>query len=91
VFAFEEVRSQFRGKRVRASRTWNDINKDGILQTVEKLVARPRETEGYDFLIEAGMSDFTFEAVVMRHPDAFSPQALTQARERLLRDQGNPE
>jgi len=91
VFAFEEVRSQFRGKKVRASRTWQAIKRDGILPTVEKVVARPRETEAYDALIEAGMSDFTFEAVVMRHPDAFSPQALIHARMRLQGDQGSQE
>lgn len=86
VFAFEEVRSQMRGKRVRASRTWQAIKRDGILPTVEKVVARARETEAYEALMEAGMSDYTFEAVVVRHPDSFSAQALGQARARLDRD-----
>lgn len=83
VFAFEEVRSQARGKRVRASRTWQSIKREGILPTVEKVVAKRKVTEAYDALVDAGMSDFTFEAVVLKHPGAFSAEAIANARTRL--------
>ena len=83
IYAFEEVQSQARGKKVRASRTWQSIKRDGILPTVEKVVAKRRATEAYDALIEAGMSDFTFEAVVVNHPEAFLATTVENAKARL--------
>ena len=35
----------------------------------------PKETEGYRVLVEMGMEDMAFEAVVLRHPESFSPEA----------------
>lgn len=83
VYAFEEVRSQEAGRRVRASRTWQSIQRHGIIPTVERVVGRRTVTEGYDALVNAGMEDFTFEAVVLRHPDVFSAEARDQASARL--------
>lgn len=83
VYAFEEVRSQETGRRAHASRTWQSIKRNGILATVERLVSRTTATEGYAALVEAGMEDFTFEAVVLRHPVAFSDKAVEQAKKRI--------
>jgi hypothetical protein len=83
VYAFEEVRSQETGKKARASRTWQSIERNGILATVESIVSRKTATPGYDALVEAGMEDFTFEAVVLRHKEAFSAEAVAQAEARL--------
>lgn len=83
VYAFEEVRSQKAGRRVRASRTWQSIKNNGIIATVEKVVSRKSPTEAYADLVEARMEDFTFEAVVLRHPEAFSEAARKQAELRL--------
>ena len=83
IYAFEEARSQQTGKRARANRTWQSITKNGILPTVDKVVARRKATEGYDALVEAGLEDFTFEAVVLKFPDSFSPEAREQAKLRL--------
>lgn len=83
IYAFEEVRSQQTGRRAYASRTWQSIKRNGILPTVERLVSRKVETVGYTALAEAGMEEFTFEAVVLRHPDAFSKEAAEQAKRRI--------
>lgn len=83
IYAFEEARSQQTGKRARANRTWQTITKNGILPTVDKVVARRKATDGYDALMEAGLEDFTFEAVVLKYQDHFSPEAVQQARLRL--------
>ena len=83
IYAFEEARSQETGKRARANRTWQSIAKNGILPTVDKVVARRKATEGYDALIEAGLEDFTFETVVLKYQDHFSPEAVQQAKLRL--------
>ena len=85
IFAFEEVQSQARGKKVKASRTWQSIKRDGILPTVEKVVAKRTGTEAYEALIKAGMADFTFEAVVLNHPQAFSLSTVANAKLRLGR------
>lgn len=82
VYAFEEVRSQQTGKRARANRTWQSIQRNGIIATVDKVVARNTATDGYASLIQAGMQEFTFEAVVLRYPAQFSDKAIEQAKKR---------
>lgn len=83
IYAFEEVRSQQTGRRAYASRTWQSVKRHGLLPTVERLVSRKTETVGYTALADAGMEDFTFEAVVLRHPDAFSEEAVARAEARI--------
>lgn len=82
VCAFEEVRSQETGRKSRANRTRQSFDRIGIIPTVEKIVARKTSTDGYAALVNAAMEDFTFEAVVLRHPTSFTAEALTQATKR---------
>lgn len=84
VYAVEEVRST-KSRRAHASRTWQSIKKHGILPTVERVVARAKETEGYASLVAAGMDDFTFEAVVLRHPELFAPETVERAKGRACK------
>ena len=83
VYAYEEALSVKRGRRTRASRTWQMIERHGILGAAERAVNRPKETAGFSVLAEIGLRDFLFEAVILRHPDAFSSQAVARSRERL--------
>lgn len=83
VYAVEEVASQRNGRRTRASRTWQSIQRYGILETVERVVSKKQPTDGYMALVEMGMSDFTFEAVVLRHPTLFKPETVEQAQARI--------
>lgn len=83
VYAYENALSQGAGKRIRATRTWQMIERHGILAAVERVVSRPTETKGYTTLVEMGMEDKAFEAVVLRHPEAFSPEAVERSRMRL--------
>jgi len=91
VYAYERVLSAKRGKKTRASRTWQMIDRHGILPAVERAVNRSQETIGYTALIEMGMQDFAFEAVVCRHPDAFSPEAIKRSQDRLNQWQSEQE
>ena len=59
------------------------IKRHGIIIAVERAVNRPQETAGYKTLVDMGMQDFAFEAVVCRHPNVFSPEALKRSQERL--------
>ena len=38
---------------------------------------------GHSVLVEMGMTDLAFEAIVLRHPDSFSSETIERARQRL--------
>ena len=59
------------------------ITKYGIIETVERVVKRAADPSGYTALINMGLADLAFEAVVLRHPTIFSTNAVTHSRERL--------
>jgi hypothetical protein len=83
VYAYEAVLSRKRGKKVRASRTWQMIKRHGILPAVERAVDRTDETAGYTALVEMGLQEFAFEAVILRHPGTFSESAVRRSAKRL--------
>jgi hypothetical protein len=76
VYAYEEVLSAKNGKRTRASGTWQMIKRHGILGAVERAVNRSTDPQGYTALVEMGMEDLAFEAVILRHPQSFSEEAI---------------
>lgn len=89
VYAYEEALSSQKGKTIRAGRTWPMIKEYGIIGAVERIVTRRKETEGYKVLVEMGMEDMAFEAaVVLRHPESFSPEAVVASDDRLRRLRG---
>ena len=83
VYAYERVLSDKRGKKARASRTWQMIERHGIIEAVERAVNRIADPAGYTALAEMGMQDLAFEAVVVQHPDVFTPEAVARSAERL--------
>lgn len=83
VYAYEEILSALRGKRQRAGRTWPMIKEHGVLPAVERIVLKRSESVGYTALAEMGLKEFAFEAVILRHPEHFSPEAVARSRERL--------
>jgi len=87
VFAYEAVLAQRRGKKIRATRTWQMIERHGIVEAATRAVDRPDDTLGYQALAAMGMQDISFEAVVIRHPSAFSKAAVGRCRERIAQFQ----
>jgi hypothetical protein len=83
VYAYERVLTERHGKTTRAGRTWPMIRRHGILPAVERAVNRPAETAGYQALVEMGLEDYAFEAVILRHPESFSSEAVQHARTRI--------
>lgn len=83
IYAYEEVLSKRNGKRTRASRTWQMIDRHGIIVAAERAVNRDAETMGYKALVEMGLQEFAFEAVILRHPEVFSSEAVSRSRERI--------
>lgn len=83
VYAYEEGLSRKRGRKTRASRTWQMIERHGILGAVERAVNRKDVTAGFAVLREMGMEDFAFELVVIRHSQLFSAAALERSKSRV--------
>lgn len=83
VLSYEQTLLQKHGKRQPAAYTWRMLEKHGIVSGVERVVIREAETQGYRALLSLGLQDFAFEAVVVRHPDVFSPEALEHSAARL--------
>lgn len=83
VYAYEEVLSAKRGRKTRATRTWQMINRHGIIEAAERAVNRKDYPTGYMTLIEMNMQDLAFEAVILRHPDSFNQAARNRAQARM--------
>lgn len=83
VYAYEEVLSANKGKRQPATRTWQMIHRYGIIPAVERIVTKRAESIGYTALVEMDLFDLAFEAVVLRHPECFSVEAIARSRKRL--------
>ncbi|MHB8413785.1 MAG: hypothetical protein ACYDDA_12095 [Acidiferrobacteraceae bacterium] len=83
IYAYEEVLTARNGRKTKASRTWQMIKRHGILGAVERAVNRPEEAVGYTALLEMGLQEYAFEAVVVRYPDLFSSEAVQRSRARL--------
>lgn len=83
ILAYEEVLSRKNGRRTRATRTWQMIKRRGILGAVERAVSRLTQTAGYELLVEMGLADFAFEAVILRYPEQFSEEAVVCSAARM--------
>ena len=83
VYAYEEVLSAEKGRRQPASRTWQMIKRHGIIPAVERVVTKRDASAGFTSLAQMGLMDFAFEAVILRHPDNFSKEAVTISEQRL--------
>jgi len=83
VYAYERVLTARNGKATRASRTWQMIERHGILGAVERAVNRKAETIGFTALLEVGLEDYAFESVVVRNPTSFSEEVLQRSQTRV--------
>ena len=83
LFAYEEVLTEKRGRTQKATRTWPMIAKYGVIDTVERVVNREADASGYTALVEMGLKDYAFEAIILRHPEAFSKEAVMRSRQRM--------
>lgn len=59
------------------------IKRRGIIEAMERAVNRSAETQGYTALVEMGLEEFAFEAVILRYPELFSKEAVAKSEERL--------
>ena len=83
IHALEEMLRDERGKTVRLSRTRQKIARDGKVKTAANFTLKPTPSEGFAMLLERGHPELSFEAVVLRHPDAFDDDVRRAAATRL--------
>lgn len=75
IYAYEEALSYRKGKRTRATGTWQLVNRHGLLPALCKRLASGGQDDVRATLIELGMEDYSFEAVHEAHLGAFEAQA----------------
>ncbi|MDH3692453.1 MAG: hypothetical protein OEU36_23725 [Gammaproteobacteria bacterium] len=83
IYDYEELLTNKNGRRTRAHRTWQMIKRHGMIEAIERAVNRPVEPQGYTLLVEMGLEELAFEAVILRHPEVLSEDARRISNERL--------
>lgn len=84
VYAYEEAKAKLKGRFVPANYTWRAIKQYGAIPTVERIVSRTGETEAYKVLVEMGLKEKSFEAVVLRNKEEFTGKAVAASAARIL-------
>ena len=74
IYAYEEALSHARGKRTRATGTWQMVNRHGAVEAVAKRLGSRNGEDLTDVLKDMGMADYSFEAVRAAYPQAFLQQ-----------------
>jgi hypothetical protein len=83
VYAYEALLTRRKGKKTRATATWQVIKRHGIVEAIQRAVTGPPDDEGQVTLRDLGLEDLGFEAVVVRHPASFSDAAITASKARV--------
>jgi hypothetical protein len=75
IYAYEEALSYTKGKRTRATGTWQMVSKHGVFEALNKRLGARGVGELVPVLKELGMEDYSFEAVRDSYPEAFEQRA----------------
>jgi hypothetical protein len=74
IFAYEEALTHVKGKRTRATGTWQMVNRYGVIAAISKRLQSRTSEEATSALKALGMEDYSFEAVRVAYPEAFEQQ-----------------
>ena len=85
LYAYEDVLTEKHDRKTRASRTWQMVNRYGIIEAAEKAVNRKIDPLGFIILSRLGLEHLTFEAVIVRYLGSFKPEIVEIARLRLAK------
>jgi predicted HNH restriction endonuclease len=64
-------------------RTLEQIRNRSLVGAAEAAVAKSRPTRGFETLVDADLEDFSYEQIVIDHPNEFTPRALWHSRKTL--------
>ena len=77
IYAYEEALGFAKGKRTRATGTWQMVARSGLMAAVAKRLESRGGEDVTATLKELGMEDYSFRAVIDAYPEAFeSPEML---------------
>ena len=71
IYAYEEALSLTKGKRTRATGTWQMVNKHGVFAALAKRLDARGVDDVLPALKELAMEDYSFRAVKEAYPEAF--------------------
>ena len=80
---YEIVLSIKNNRRVAANRTRNLLKRRTPQEALEFLVSVSNEIYGFQTLADMQLAEFTFESVVVRFPNLFTPEQIEKAQRRL--------
>ena len=80
---YEIVLSIKNNRRVAANRTRNLLKRRTPQEALEFLVSVSNESYGFQTLADMQLAEFTFESVVVRFPNLFTPEQVEKAQRRL--------
>ncbi|WP_454886371.1 hypothetical protein [Sphingomonas oryzagri] len=83
IHALEGTLTLERAKTTRLGRTRQKIARVGELETIKDLILGVKPSEGFFMLVDRQMTNLTFEAVALRHPDRFDKAVIDAATARL--------
>lgn len=75
IYAYEEALSYAKGKRTRATGTWQLVSKHGVFPALAKRLCARGIEDVKPVLKELGMEDYSFDAVRDAYPLEFEAQA----------------
>jgi hypothetical protein len=78
--AYEELLYAKHGKRIRATRVRDKLQRKGFLACLEDWAVGSKRTEGFTTLVSSGHVELTGEFLVSKYPDRFTPKAVRNAR-----------
>ncbi len=84
LIAYEEVLLAKHNKNQPATKLRQSIKSNGLKEAAIRAVSKKKETKGYIALKELGLEQYTFEAVIAKHPEAFDSKTIAYAKQRLL-------
>ncbi|MEH6588114.1 MAG: hypothetical protein V7720_16260 [Halioglobus sp.] len=75
IYAYEESLGYIKGKRTRATGTWQMVNRHGLLSAIHKRLQSRNGEDVVSVLKELGMEDYSFEAVAEAHGEEIQQAA----------------
>lgn len=75
IYAYEEALSHAKGKRTRATGTWQMVKRYGLFEAIQRRLDGRKSEDMSDSLKALGMADYSFETVRDAYPEAFEQLA----------------
>lgn len=80
----EEIKTAENGKTTRLARIRQKHRRAGVQKALEDWAIEPATADGFATLVANGRSDLTGEAILLRHEEQFSVDAVNAARKKLM-------